>query len=74
MIFKFSMPIALFKNDYTLSIFDKVFSIIAGVISSGFYVRYLGLEYKGIYSYINEIATIIALIINWGIYQSYPYR
>lgn len=61
------------KNDYVLSLFDKVYSIIIGIISSAFYVRYLGLEYKGTYSYINEITTIIGLIINFGIYQSYPF-
>lgn len=63
----------LLRRDYTLSLFNKAYSIVIGVVSSAFYVRYLGLEYKGTYSYINEIATIIALIINFGIYQSYPF-
>ncbi len=62
-----------FRNDYGLSIFNKVYSILVGIASSAFYVRYLGLEYKGIYSYINEITTIIGLVINLGIYQSYPF-
>lgn len=63
----------LFNNDYFLSLFNKIYSILIGVVSSAFYVRYLGLEFKGMYSYINEITTIIALIINFGIYQSYPF-
>lgn len=63
----------IFSNDYGLSLFNKVYSILIGVISSAFYVRYLGLEYKGTYSYINEITNIIGLIINFGIYQSYPF-
>lgn len=62
-----------FSNDYGLSLFNKVYSILIGVVSSAFYVRYLGLEYKGTYSYINEITTIIGLILNFGIYQSYPF-
>lgn len=62
-----------FSNDYGLSLFNKIYSILIGVVSSAFYVRYLGLEYRGTYSYINEITTIIGLIINFGIYQSYPF-
>lgn len=61
------------KNDYGLSLFNKAYSILIGIVSSAFYVRYLGLEYKGVYSYINEVATIIGLVINLGIYQSYPF-
>ncbi len=61
------------KNRYALSILDKIVTIIMGALASIFYVRYLGLEYKGIYSYVNEIASIVAIIANLGIYQSYPY-
>lgn len=63
----------ILQEDYTLSLFNKIYSIIIGVISSAFYIRYLGVQYKGVYSYINEITTVISLIINWGIYQSYPF-
>lgn len=61
------------NNDYLISIIHKLYSILIGVISSAFYIRYLGLEYKGVYSYINEIASIVVLILNLGIYQSYSY-
>lgn len=63
----------IIHNDYTLSLFNKVYSILIGVVSSAFYIRYLGIQYKGTYSYINEIATILGLILNFGIYQSYPF-
>lgn len=67
------IKLSILKNDYALSLFNKIYSILMGIISSAFYIRYLGLEYKGTYSYINEIATIIGLIVNFGIYQSYPF-
>lgn len=60
-------------NDYALSLFNKIYSILIGVVSSAFYIRYLGVQYKGTYSYINEIANILGLILNFGIYQSYPF-
>lgn len=63
----------LLNNDYILSLFNKIYSILIGIVSSAFYIRYLGIQYKGTYSYINEITTIIGLVINMGIYQSYPF-
>ena len=65
--------IKILENDYILSIVNKVYSIFIGLVSSIFYIRYLGLEYKGAYTYINEITSIIAIFANLGIYQSYPF-
>ena len=65
--------VKLVKSDYGLSLLGKVLSIVIGLLSSIFYIRYLGIEFKGEYSYINEISSIAALILNFGIYQSYPY-
>ena len=59
------------KNDYALSIAAKVVSFIFGFISSAFATRFLGVQYKGDYSYITSTASIIVLILNMGIYQSY---
>lgn len=62
------------KNDFCLSIFNKIMIIILGFLSSAFSTRYLGLQYKGEYSYITQVANIFVLFLNLGIYQSYSYN
>ena len=60
------------KDDYLLSAFGKAASAALGVVSSAFYIRYLGLSLKGEYSYINEVASILAIVFSLGLHQSYP--
>ena len=50
-------------GDYMLSMANKIYSILIGLLSSVFYIRYLGLEYKGTYSYIGEVAGILTILI-----------
>ncbi len=64
----------IIKNDYTLSVATQITTAIVGVISSAFSTRYLGVEYKGDYGYISQVANIIVLILNLGIYQSFSYN
>lgn len=60
-------------SDYRLSIYDKCVAILFGFVASIFYIRYLGVDLKGEYSFINEWINILGLILNLGIYQSYIY-
>ena len=62
------------KNDYILSITAKLSMAIIGVISSAFCTRYLGVEYKGEYTFIQQAVSVIALILNLGFYQSYAFN
>ena len=64
----------IFNNEYSLSIISKVLTAIIGIVSSAFSTRYLGIQYKGDYAYISHVASIIVLILNMGIYQSYSYN
>ena len=61
-------------NDYTLSVIAKITTAAIGIVSSAFSTRYLGVQYKGDYSYITHVVNIIVLILNLGIYQSYSYN
>ena len=63
-----------FGNDYSLSVFVKLFSFAIGLLSSIFSTRYLGVINKGSYANINQIANILVIICNLGIYQSYSYN
>lgn len=63
-----------FGNEYTLSVFVRLFSFAIGLLSSIFSTRYLGVINKGSYAYINQIANILVIICNFGIYQSYSYN
>ena len=62
------------KNDHMLSIVNKIYAMFMGVLSSSFCTRLLGVEYRGEYSYISQVANILVLILNFGIYQSYVYN
>lgn len=63
----------LIKNDYALSVFSKVFSMVIGLLTSAFLTRFLGVTNKGEYSFINQAVSVSALVLNLGIYQSYSY-
>ena len=59
------------RADYLLSAAGKAASAVLGVVSSAFYIRYLGLSLKGDYAYINEVASILAIVFSLGLHQSY---
>jgi len=61
-------------SDYALSMTNKVFSILIGLLSSVFYIRYLGIEYKGTYSYIGEFAAVVTILLTLGLHQSYAWQ
>ena len=63
----------IFSNQYIFSILTKVLIVFLGILSSVFINRYLGPTLKGEYSYILNIINIAVLVLNLGIYQSYPY-
>lgn len=62
------------SNDYILNFLNRALTIGIGILSSSFLNRYLGVELKGEYSYINNVVQMIALFLNLGIYQSYSYN
>jgi len=66
------MLIRLFKNQYVSSLLTKGILVIVGIINSVLINRYLGPTLKGEYAYILNIINIVVLILNFGIYQSYP--
>lgn len=65
--------IRVMRNEYINSLFTKIILVFLGVISSVFINRYLGPTLKGEYAYLLNIINVIVLILNLGIYQSYPY-
>lgn len=67
------MFIKLIKNNYVFSLLTKFILVFFGVINSVLINRYLGPSLKGEYAYVLNIVNIIVLILNLGIYQSYPY-
>lgn len=63
----------LLKNQYIFSLITKGTLILFGIFNTVFINRYLGPALKGEYAYILNIVNIIVLILNLGIYQSYPF-
>lgn len=63
----------IFKNQYIFSIFTKISLVLLGVFSSVFINRFLGPELKGEYAFALNIINLTVLILNLGIYQSYPH-
>jgi O-antigen/teichoic acid export membrane protein len=63
----------IFTNQYSISVINKMIMILLGVISSTIINRFLGPSLKGEYSYLLNIINILVLILNFGIYQSYPF-
>jgi O-antigen/teichoic acid export membrane protein len=63
----------LLDNQYIFSLITKGVLVILGILSSVFINRYLGPSLRGEYAYTLNIINITVLILNLGIYQSYPY-
>jgi O-antigen/teichoic acid export membrane protein len=69
----FKIAIKLFKNQYIFSMFSKFSLAFLGLINSILINRYLGPALKGEYAFILNSVNILVLILNLGIYQSYPF-
>lgn len=65
--------INLTSNKYIVSLYTKFMLFFMGIFSSVFINRYLGPTLKGEYAFTLNIINIVVLILNLGIYQSYPY-
>lgn len=63
----------IISNKYIFSLITKILLVFLGIFSSAFINRYLGPTLKGEYAYILNIINLIVLILNLGIYQSYPF-
>lgn len=63
----------LFSNDYLLNVFNKLYTIVMGLLTSIFLTRYLGVFYRGEYSYVLEITLVLSIILGLGITQTYSY-
>lgn len=63
----------LFKNQYIYSLFTKGNIAILGISETVFLNRYLGPSLKGEFAFIISIVSITVLILNLGVYQSYPF-
>lgn len=63
----------ILKNDYIFALFTRVLCIVLGFAYTIFLSRYLGASLRGEYSIVLNYATIISVLIGFGIYQSYPF-
>lgn len=63
----------LLKNEYFMSLFTKATLVVIGLMTSVLINRFLGPSLKGEYAYLLNIINIVVLILNLGVYQSYPY-
>ena len=66
------MKLIILKNDYVFSIINKILSLFTGFITTALINRYLGPSLKGEYTYIMNIVNLLAIVLNLGVYQSYP--
>ncbi|SHJ51629.1 lipid II flippase MurJ [Hespellia stercorisuis] len=64
------MKKALFKNDYFNTLYTKMFYCIITFIATAILTRYLGTQYKGEYTWVTSVSSIIAIVAGLGIYQS----
>lgn len=62
----------LLSNQYMFSLITKFFLVTSGVLNSVFINRYLGPALKGEYAFVLNAVNLVVLILNLGIYQSYP--
>lgn len=60
-------------NDYAFTVLTKIVAVLIGVVSSSFSKRFLGPALEGELGYIDSILTIVAVVLNFGLYQPYPY-
>lgn len=60
------------NNDYSISTLKKFTMIFVGFTNTVILNRYLGPELKGEYAVIINFLTLISIVFNLGIYQSFP--
>ncbi|WP_085990890.1 polysaccharide biosynthesis C-terminal domain-containing protein [Oceanobacillus senegalensis] len=63
----------LLSNDYSLSLINKIYSMLLGLLSSIFLTRYLGVVYKGDYAYITQLVAVLTIVFGLGLNQSYSF-
>ncbi|MDF2613513.1 MAG: hypothetical protein K0S71_1299 [Clostridia bacterium] len=62
------------QNEFVLSLITKGILVILGLVTSIIINRYLGPSLKGEYAYVLNLINILSLVLNLGIYHSYPYN
>ncbi len=62
----------ILTNNYVVSLFSKIAVTILALINSIMINRYLGPTLKGEYAVIINVISILVLVLNLGIYQTYP--
>lgn len=68
------MKKSILSNDYALSVFSKIFTMVVGLLSSAFLTRYLGVLNKGDYAFVTQAVNVAVLVLNLGMYQSYSFN
>ncbi len=63
----------IIKNPYISTMITKLFFVLLGLVNAVLINRYLGPTLKGQYSVILNSVNLVVLVLNLGIYQSYPY-
>jgi len=63
---------AIMKNQFIYSLVTKIATAFLGVLNMVFINRLLGPSLRGEYAYILNIVNLVTLVLNLGIYQSYP--
>lgn len=63
----------IFKNEYLHSVLYRMLTLLVSMAQSIILARYLGAELKGESSYVGSVVAIIAIIMSFGMHQSYPY-
>ncbi|MCX7748013.1 MAG: polysaccharide biosynthesis C-terminal domain-containing protein [Clostridia bacterium] len=63
----------LFRNSFILSFTTKFSIAFFGLIETIVVARYLGSALRGEYAFIFNTVNIFAIILNLGVYQTYPY-
>lgn len=61
------------NNEYAYSVITKVFGVLAGLVYSILYSRYLGKELRGEAAVVVNFSTLTSLVLCAGIYQAYPF-
>ncbi|WP_404354093.1 polysaccharide biosynthesis C-terminal domain-containing protein [Exiguobacterium aurantiacum] len=64
---------SVLDNDFVLNLLNKIYVVLIGLGSSILLARYLGVESRGDYSYIIQIVSIVTIVLNIGMHQSYSY-
>jgi len=60
-------------NVYLFSLVSKILIAVLSIVASIFINRFLGPSLKGEYAYVLNVINIATIVLNLGIYQSYPF-